>query len=259
MSIIKSIFTTIAILVITFAISYLLIFLNIEYNYSYLVDLAEFLPNLIAYSLAVWYLYKSTNELNKTTDKTSISRVLLFNIFFIAIGLQIIDIVFVFWKNISNTYFNTSFLLSENHTYESGVTQACKLFNAVIISSFFEEIIFRFYLFGGLLKRYSFLTATLISSLMFSIIHIGNPRSIIPSFYFGLLSALVYYKSKNIFYSILFHFIYNLMWALSLIFAKEYNQLVNYIGFGSGFFIVILLGIGILFYGTRQVQKVKSA
>jgi len=89
-------------------------------------------------------------------------------------------------------------------------------FLAVVIAApFLEEYIFRGVLLDGLLKNYSSTLSILLSSLLFGLFH-GNPLQIISAFIGGIYIGWIYYKTKNLLYCILIHFIINLVGFLLL-------------------------------------------
>jgi len=73
---------------------------------------------------------------------------------------------------------------------------------------FFEELIFRGVVLDGLLKRRSVWSAILISSFMFGIVHL-NPWQFISAMVIGCFAGWIYYRTKNLSYSILVHFFNN--------------------------------------------------
>lgn len=72
-----------------------------------------------------------------------------------------------------------------------------------------EEIVFRGWLFNGLKRRFQVWPAILLSSLAFAAIH--PSISLITTFVFGVLVAIAYEKTQNIWVSILIHALNNLL------------------------------------------------
>jgi membrane protease YdiL (CAAX protease family) len=89
-----------------------------------------------------------------------------------------------------------------------------------LLAPFLEEIVFRYVLFFKFIK-YKFIAPILfiISSILFWVVHFnnfdGNLFLTIPFMVTGAYFALIYYFTKNIWYSISVHFISN--FALSLL------------------------------------------
>ena len=66
-----------------------------------------------------------------------------------------------------------------------------------ILVPFVEELIFRRLFFSALRQKASLLKATLISSLIFSLIHL-DPARLVPAFIVGIALALVYERTKSL-------------------------------------------------------------
>lgn len=76
-----------------------------------------------------------------------------------------------------------------------------------IVPAFFEELIFRGMIFNGLRKS-GFWFASLISALMFTLVHMSIHQMIFP-FIMGVVFALILEKTGSLFYTIITHFCNN--------------------------------------------------
>ena len=85
----------------------------------------------------------------------------------------------------------------------------------VVVTPLAEEMLFRGTLFGGLRERYGFLTAAIISSAVFAVMHL-NPWSIVCTFIIGMFYALLFEKTGSLVYSMIGHGINNLIAVISL-------------------------------------------
>ncbi len=74
-----------------------------------------------------------------------------------------------------------------------------------------EEIFFRGFIFPGMVKRWGVVAAVFASGLVFSVGHIGLAihKTIVPILIIGAVFAAVYYKSGNIFSTMLAHLLFN--------------------------------------------------
>ena len=79
---------------------------------------------------------------------------------------------------------------------------------AVAIAPITEEIFYRGFMFGGFAKRWGVLTGALLSGLVFAVAHI-DVGSIIPFTIIGVVFALVYYRSRNLFAAWGAHVLFN--------------------------------------------------
>ncbi|MBK7627307.1 MAG: CPBP family intramembrane metalloprotease [Bacteroidales bacterium] len=95
----------------------------------------------------------------------------------------------------------------------------------VIAAPILEELLFRGIILDGLLKRYSPLTAILISSLLFGLAHL-NPWSFINGLIIGTFSGWIYFKTRSVLPSIIIHASANLSGFLFKYFV-DVNALVN--------------------------------
>jgi membrane protease YdiL (CAAX protease family) len=212
---------------------------------------------VITYTLAYLSL-KRQNEspkLLQNYDKESNKKIIL-AIVIIAIGLFIFRRPFFDWQILSNVYFNTIFEVIDYSNYEFSSNKIYRIISAVLIAPICEEFFFRYHIFAGLLKKYNFYTALFVSSAIFSLIHIDSPRNLLPTFIFGIFSAIIFFRTKNIYYSILLHFLTNLTWAILLIFTKEYYFFKLFLGTGFFYWIVVLFGLGISVVMLKNLPKI---
>ena len=76
-----------------------------------------------------------------------------------------------------------------------------------VFPAIWEEVIFRGLILQGLMK-YGAVVAVIVSSLLFSLIHL-SPAQTVYQFIAGIIWALVYLRTKNLTYPIILHFINN--------------------------------------------------
>ncbi|WP_142829728.1 CPBP family intramembrane glutamic endopeptidase [Planococcus soli] len=81
--------------------------------------------------------------------------------------------------------------------------------SAVIISPIYEEIFYRGFLYRFFSSRYGVLSGMLISSLIFTVVHIPTFNTLPVNFVSGLIFSWVYQKTGSIIPSILIHGIFN--------------------------------------------------
>src|SRR5690606_12409202 len=143
-----------------------------------------------------------------------------------------------------------------NFTYEGFSTyQIYFTITALLLAPIFEELFFRGFLFKKLITKNGFLTGLLVSSFLFSIIHWETPLNLIPAFIVGLISAVIFYKTGNIIYSILLHFLYN---ALNQVFyykAALYSEWLNWLDFGILYWSLFVLGIFLTLLGLKLIPN----
>lgn len=100
-----------------------------------------------------------------------------------------------------------------------------------LLAPFYEEIVFRFAIFKQLsANTASKILMAIVSAVAFGLIHYGSFSSLlgtIPYMFVGLFFCWVYYKTNNIFYSILIHLLLN--WINTLM-SLVGLLLVNHLG-----------------------------
>ncbi|MCD2259780.1 CPBP family intramembrane glutamic endopeptidase [Psychroserpens luteolus] len=145
---------------------------------------------------------------------------------FIAISL---GAAFVFIQTPLNIIYNAIFNTDHNIIYDFVMTKTSQRESlaTVLFIPLAEELFFRGYIQQGLNKYMKPVFAILISSVLFSLIHLQTFAIFFPNadylnldihltyitFFGGLISALLYHKSKSFVPSILFHMSWNL-WAI---------------------------------------------
>lgn len=128
----------------------------------------------------------------------------------------------------------------------------------VLIAPILEEFFFRKFLISKLLKKHNALTSLLISSFCFAIIHIETPYNLIPSLIFGILSGLIYQKTRKVFYSIFFHILMNSYYFIFLVNAENYNNWINSLNFNYVYWSLIILGLIFTFVGMKKITTANN-
>lgn len=94
-----------------------------------------------------------------------------------------------------------------------------------IFAPLVEEIFFRGFLFQGFRQRYGWITAMLLSSLIFAVAHL-DLVVLIPTFILGCVLAYVYQRSNSIWPGVVIHFLVNSFGLLAAYFASNYQNLI---------------------------------
>lgn len=82
------------------------------------------------------------------------------------------------------------------------------LIAGVFFAPIVEEIFFRGFLFQGFRQKYGWVSAALLSSLIFAAAHL-DPVAIIPTFILGIVLAYVYHRSNSVWPGVILHFLVN--------------------------------------------------
>lgn len=89
---------------------------------------------------------------------------------------------------------------------------------AILFAPVVEELLFRGLIFRSLQAYYkSVWPAAIVSGLLFGLIHIGSPQTVVPLAFFGILLAVAYAKTGSLTFPILIHAVFNartVIWLL---------------------------------------------
>ena len=90
---------------------------------------------------------------------------------------------------------------------------AMVIISGLIFAPIGEEILFRGVIYTAIKERLGFVTALILQSALFSVMHGSN---IAIPFLLGIVFALLYEKTKSLYPSISVHFFYNLAFYISI-------------------------------------------
>jgi membrane protease YdiL (CAAX protease family) len=76
-----------------------------------------------------------------------------------------------------------------------------------------EEVLFRGVIQNGLVNRYGAVKGIIMTSILFAVIHI-NPATLISVFLMSMMMGYIYYKTNNLIYTSLFHFLNNVIFVV---------------------------------------------
>ena len=151
---------------------------------------------------------KNKDKLN-VKEKLNINKInikFLFKMFFLSLFLRII------LEQIIT-------LIDINKTIVIGPSNILEIIMEFIATCIFapicEEIIFRFGLYEKLNKKFNIGISILITSIIFSIIHFYQLDGIIILLTISTIWNYAYYKTNNLLYPIIFHFLHNLYALIS--------------------------------------------
>lgn len=149
-----------------------------------------------------------------------------------------------------------------NNVTEGGLTWS--LLTVGIAAPLLEEFAFRGMILRGLLTKYSPVAAIIWSAIFFGAVHL-NPWQALPAFLFGLLFGWIYYRTGNLWTTILFHSLNNTM---SILYSYLTPALLNVSSFKDVFsnnilyYIVlsaaIIIFVAGIFLINRHIPLVKN-
>lgn len=259
MTIAKSILITICIIISLSILGFSFTLIDDQSkSYQNILGLFFIIPNLVIYSIVLIYLNKSRRNFSFCKNIIKLKQGnLIFIIFLLVLGSQLFNMPIFDWKILASKFLG-KLIFIENYTDQKfNLLLLYKMLNVIIVAPLFEEYIFRYYIFGGLLKKYSFSVSLFTSSFLYSLIHLLTPINLFPTFVLGIASAVIYYGTKQIRYSILFHLLYNVFRFFIFVFGEEYGKVKNNIGFGALYWFLFFCGGLLLFFGLNKITLKK--
>lgn len=263
MGILKAILLTLVLIVIFSLAKVVLSFLffDIEFirdsfqNHYGITTVVSF---VVAYLVVFKLFWKQELNFKDSLDFKNLDFKFLSYLSLITIGIQLLDRPFIdfgrIWSFLNHSEFETDFKsfkgYSSQFLYYSVQT--------LIIAPVFEELFFRKFLLMKLFEKNSKVVAILISSFCFALIHLESPFNLIPAFMFGIVSGLIYIKTKKISYSIFLHFLINLFALAFYILDFPFDRWLLSLNFNYYYWLFFLAGIGITFFGTNHLLRLKN-
>ena len=226
---------------------------NTNINLDYLLIL-DFLTYLFSYGLV--YLLFLKNEIYSNILKFKNIRLYHF--------LILISIAIFYRVSIDPLYRIKLIFNQENYPNltiinYSYIKLTFTVLNVIILVPILEELIFRRAIIKLLInKRENIYFAIILSSFLFSLIHINfldiNFISIINSFLFGIVLAIIYIK-LGLKYSILLHVFSNLIWFLLSINTHYYWELIRELNFDYKYWLICFISSGVLIVLLLIISK----
>lgn len=220
--------------------------------------IAGILSSLLAYFIIFKIFWTEKFEIKEVLDFRKVDENILFYIVLIVVGLHLFNKPLWNIEEIWN-YFN----YSEQNT---GITEPVKLdlyflirsISILFISPVLEELFFRKFLLSKLIERNTVLISVVFSGLLFSLIHIEIPSNLMPTFIFGIISGLIFIKTKSIAYSILLHFLYNLVIQLIRVSNFPLDTYLDSLNFNMTYWVIAVFGAMFAFIGVYRILKKKG-
>ncbi|MFD2518479.1 CPBP family intramembrane glutamic endopeptidase [Salinimicrobium flavum] len=209
------------------------------------------IARVTTYLTIFYFFWKSRSKKFNVTVKKPDLFIILF-LLLILLGTEFINRPFL---DLNRLFNNTP----AKFIYEGfSTSEIYGTITAFLIAPVLEELFFRKFLFQKLLIKKGFLTALLVSSVLFSLIHWETPLNLIPAFIMGLISAVIFYRTKNIGYSILLHFLYNVSNQLIYYKAELYSEWLNWLDFGILYWSLFVFGIFITLFALKFIPNTRS-
>lgn len=262
MSIFKAfIYTVLAMLLWILIMS--IIILSYKYFFDSLDDpihlfgISKLTASLVAFFIVYFYFWKPKFDIRDSIIRSNYRSKICLYLPLVAIGLFLISKPF--WDLQKMLVFYQSDLELGSLGYGKGIERSLyDYFSIMLIAPVVEELFFRKFLLGKLLEKNRVRIALLISSLCFSIIHLETINNIIPAFISGIILGFIYLKTKRLGYSIMLHFLFNLIIILTEYIGFSYtNWLVGYT-FDLSYWVLFVIGIFATGFGVQKITRINN-
>jgi len=238
-----------------------------SFTYSVL-DILKLLLNLNKYQYHFYQIFINIiaqfcsfliiKRLFFSSEKISLKKVPV-NFFITLVFVLFIlgDFIFQYgFNNILDIILKTNTMNNVNGRNISFSYLGLRLVKDCIIAPVVEELFFRKFIQGNLVKRYSNAFALISASILFTLYH-KDLNSSFQIFILGIVLGIIFQKTQRIEYSILFHSIANfVIYAINYYYAEKsmQNNSYNLIYITLGL-IIIMIGILILKRGDNLYEK----
>lgn len=243
-----------------------LILLPSLYLYKILIENKEHVTitttflTLLSWSISYFIVFKFIIKLKfpsiNINKKIQVLKIkVIFIILLISIGIVIINRPF--WDINKIVFFiKEKTILIDNSPFEGFNAQFfVNIITYLIVAPITEELFFRKYIFTSILKNNSFTVSAVFSSVLFSLLHLPDYTNLIPTFILGFISCIIYFRTKNILYSILIHFFYNLI--IQITSDYNYNSFYNFIyklEFNYMYWLIVLFGVVLTLFSLKKLK-----
>jgi len=211
---------------------------------------------IISYLVLFRFFWKPTIDIKSVLSFKKYNLKIVLYLILIVFGLQLLNKPFWDLGKIWN-YFVHSERATDFKAFNGfNVAYYYRLLLILIVSPFFEELFFRKFLLQKLLQKNNVTVSILVSSLCFSFIHIETPFNLIPTFIFGIISGLIFIKTKRIGFVILAHFLYNLLDQIIYVSNVNFDNWLLSLNFNFTYWLLSLIGIVVTYFGIKKIRVI---
>lgn len=212
----------------------------------------------ISYLVVFFFFFKTVFDWNQGIEKVKIIDLKTISfLIIIAVGLELFDTPFFDFSKIID-HINDVEIETFNFSESSNISLFYKAISALIIAPILEELFFRKFIFGELLKKNSLSLSIIISSICFSLIHLPSYRNLLPTFILGVICCIIYLKTKNIIYPIILHFFTNLSWLVLLTYGKPYQKWIYGLEYNFIYWTLPIAGAAISYIGLNRIKAANN-
>lgn len=216
------------------------------------------LSSVASYLLVFYYFWKPRPDYSKVFNLNGLNYNFIPYLLLVVIGLGLIGQPFVDFNDILDYYFKSEIKPHNNKFAGFNLYFIYFRISTLLIAPIFEELFFRKFLFSKLLEKNNLWYAIITSSICFSAIHFEQPSNLIPTFIYGVIACLIYYKTKNILYLVITHFLYNLSSVMHFIYGEQFFDWVYGLNFDFIYWALFVFGILITALGMKKITTANN-
>ena len=224
-------------------------------NITHYLRLQNLIAQIVSYLVLFYLFFRNDFKLqNGIENIKTLNFRTIFYLFIIVIGLELFDRPFFDFSKIIDYLkeINSEPLNNSNVSF-------VRVIGALIVAPIFEELFFRKIIFKQLLKQHSLRISIFVSSFCFAILHLPSYRNLIPTFILGIISCIIYKKTKNINYSIILHFLANLIWLLLITNGESYYKWIFSLEYNFTYWVLFGIGLALTILGLKKITTANNA
>jgi membrane protease YdiL (CAAX protease family) len=226
-----------------------------DFPYDNLQGVSYLISRIIAYFIIFSIIKEKNINWKKEFNYKNYKIFIIFLLVLVVMGLQLVNHAVFQIDKIIGYFFLNNDTIYNFHFEGFNLEFVYRSIAVIALSPILEELFFRKILFQKLKEKYSLKTSLIISSICFALIHIDDPNNLIPTFFFGLISGLIYHKTNKIGYSILLHLFYNLYWFGMVTVGEQYINWLFNLEFNYIYWLLFLLGMILTFIGMKKITS----
>lgn len=216
-------------------------FIGDSNEFSKYIYVMVFISDILTLILVNFILLNYDKKLLSKTTFKKLQASEAINISLLGVGISVVvSILTVILQILIPSYTNIQDQLMSTHN------SVFQLIIVILLIPIYEEILFRYVIFGYLKENYNIVCAVIGQALVFGFFHLNIVQGIY-TFLLGIALALVYMYSESLIGSIILHIVFNLFGILIIPTLAASSPVMQY--------IVIIFGIVSLFISILKILK----
>lgn len=216
-------------------------FIGDSNEFSKYIYVMVFISDILTLILVNFILLNYDKKLLSKTTFKKLQASEAINISLLGVGISVVvSILTVILQILIPSYTNIQDQLMSTHN------SVFQLIIVILLIPIYEEILFRYVIFGYLKENYNIVCAVIGQALVFGFFHLNIVQGIY-TFLLGIALALVYMYSELLIGSIILHIVFNLFGILIIPTLAATNSFMQY--------LVIIFGIVSLIISILRILK----